>query len=64
MYTNISTRLYSIDNGNHSMCITICPILKLIKIRNINDNGRIIYLMNSIMIMIGIIIIGDVGIIL
>jgi len=42
----------------------MCPIVKLIIIRKINDSGRIIFLTNSIIIINGIIIIGDVGIIL
>jgi len=42
----------------------MCPIVKLITTRKINDRGRIIFLTNSIIIINGIIIIGDVGIIL
>lgn len=46
------------------MYITICPILKLIKTRKISDIGRIRFLINSMMIIIGIIVIGEGGIIL
>jgi len=61
---NISIRLYTIDIGKDNRYITICPIVKLIMIRKINDSGRIIYLINSITIITGIIKIGDEGIIL
>jgi len=61
---NISTRLYNIDNGKHNIYITMCPIVILIKIRKINDNGRIRYLINSMMMIMGIIRIGEDGIIL
>jgi len=61
---NISTRLYNIEKGNDSMYITMCPIDKLIKIRKISDIGRIRVLINSMMMMTGIIIIGDDGVIL
>jgi len=46
------------------MYITICPIVKLIKTRRISDNGRIKFLINSMIIIIGIIIIGEGGVIL
>jgi len=42
----------------------MCPIVKLIRIRNINDSGRIINLTTSIAMINGIIIFGDDGIIL
>jgi len=46
------------------MYITICPIVKLIKTRRISDIGRIKFLINSMIIIIGIIIIGEGGVIL
>ena len=49
------------DKGYHNMYITICPIVILIKIRRINDRGRMTYLTISIIIINGIIVIGQVG---
>lgn len=46
------------------MYITICPIVKLIKTRKISDIGRIKFLINSMIIIIGIIITGEGGVIL
>lgn len=56
--------MYTIDKGNINRYITICPIVKLIKIRMINDSGRMMYLTISITTIIGIIKIGEGGVIL